>query len=114
MQTILLLLLSDLQTSILATGTTLPRLRKGTLEQKEFVLLMEMMSHLGAWMDPNLALTPLQWVRVPTLNGDNFFDAIRLFISAQTDPSADQWSKIAFMFHLLGCHGNLHNCKKRP
>ena len=82
------LLLSDLQTSILTTGTTLPCLRQGTLEQKEVVLLMEMMSHLGAWMDPNLALTPLQWV--PTLNGDKFFDALGLFLSSQTDPSPDQ------------------------
>ena len=73
---------------------------------------MEMMSHLGIWMDPNLALTPLQWV--PSLNGEQIFDALRLFISDQTDPSADQRSKIAFMYHLLGCHGDLHNCKKRP
>ena len=21
---------------------------------------------------------------------------------------------MAFLFHLLGCHGDLHNCKKRP
>ena len=109
---LLSLLTPDLQTSILTTGTTLPRLRQGTLDQKEVLLLMEMMSHLGIWMDPNLALTPLQWV--PSLNGEQIFDALRLFISDQTDPSPDQRSKIAFMYHLLGCHGDLHNCKKRP
>ena len=70
---------------------------------------MQMMSNLGAWMDPNLALTPLQWV--PTLNGNQIFDVLRLFLSYLADPSPEQWSKIAFMFNLLGCHSDLHNCK---
>ena len=67
---------------------------------------------MAAWIHPTLPLTPFQWVR--ELNKEQIFDSFCLFQSFQNNPVDDFNRQMAFLFHLLGCHGDLHNCKKRP
>ena len=73
---------------------------------------MKLLSYLAAWVMPSLPLTPFQWVK--ELTGDQSFDSLRLFQLFQNDTTDNTISQMAFLFHLLGCHGNLHNCKKCP
>ena len=90
----------------------MPRLRSGTLEEKAASKLMTLVSELAAYVQPALPLTPFQWVK--ELSGKQIFDSLRLFQSFQNDTTDDTNSPSAFLFDLLGCHGDLHNCKKRP
>ena len=109
---LLSLLLSQQQDNILKTGSTLPRLRTGTLEEGSISLLMELIFYLVVWLVPNLVLTPLQWVQ--KLNENQIFDSLQLFQLFQNDPSKFTNTQMVFLFHLLGCYGDLHNCTKRP
>ena len=68
---------SQLQKDIFITGTTLPRVRSGTLEEPTVLRLLKLASLLAAWIHPTLPLTPFQWVR--ELNGEQIFDSFRLF-----------------------------------
>ena len=73
---------------------------------------MKLASRMATWIHPTLPLAPFQWVR--KLNGEQIFDSFRLFQLFQNNPGDDFNRQMAFLFHLLGCHGDLHNCKKRP
>ena len=73
---------------------------------------MKLVSELAAYAQPSLPLTPFQWVK--ELSGKKIIDSLRLFQSFQNDTTDDTNSPSAFLFDLLGCHGDLHNCKKRP
>ena len=70
---------------------------------------MKLMSDLLAWMMSSLPLTLFQWVK--ELTGDQIFDPLRVFQSYQNNPTDNTNSQMAFLFHLLGCHGDLHNYK---
>ena len=72
--TLLSFLSTQQQNDILETGSTLPRLRRGTVEEKVASTLMKLMSDLAAWMMPSLPLTPFQWVK--ELKGDQIFDSL--------------------------------------
>ena len=100
------------QADILNTGTALPRLLRGTMEEKATSKLMTLLSELAAYVEPDLPLTTFQWVK--ELSGKQIFDSLRLFQSFQNNKTNDSNSPLAFEFDLLGCHGDLHNCKKRP
>ena len=100
------------QADILNTGATLPRLLRGTVQETAISNLMTLVSQLAAYVHPGLPLTPFQWVK--ELLGEQIFDSVRLFQSFQNDKTDDSDSPSAFLFDLLGCHGDLHNCKKRP
>ena len=65
---------------------------------------MKLMSDLAAWIMSSLALTPFQWVK--KLKGDQIFDSLQVFYLFQNDPLDDTNSQMAFLFHLLGYHGD--------
>ena len=67
---------------------------------------------MATWIHPTLPLTPFQWVR--ELYGEEIFDSSPLFQLFQNNLVDNINSQMAFLFHLLGCHGDLHNCKKFP
>ena len=73
---------------------------------------MKLMSDLAAWVMPSLPLTPFQWVK--KLTGDQIFDSLQVFQSFKNDPTNNTKSQMAFLFHLHGYHGYLHNYKKCP
>ena len=82
------------------------------MDKKALTKLLTLLSELAAYVQPNLPLTPFQWVK--ELSGKQIFDSLQLFQSFQNDKTDDSNSVSAFEFDLLGCHSDLHNCKKRP
>ena len=90
----------------------LPRLQSGTLVEKAASKLMKLVSELAAYVQPALPLTPFQCVK--ELSQKQIFNSLRLFQSFQNDTTDNTDSPLTFLFDLLGCHGDLHNCKKRP
>ena len=90
----------------------MPRLLRGTVQETAISNLMTLVSQLAAYVHPGLPLTPFQWVK--EILGEQIFDSVRLFQSFQNDKTDDSDSPLAFLFDLLRCHGDVHNCKKRP
>ena len=104
----------QLREEIRNTAVSIPNLRKGTLKEPKVIDFMEFGNSLALFMNPNLPITPFQWIH--SLEDSQVFDSCRMLQSIQKDAvdGSDNWfNNLSMIIDLLGCHGDNHNCNER-